>query len=156
MAYRLHRFSQSVRVRQSIGAITWVRTSVADLESQILALSASNSHDHTSFRLHQLSAISPRWRLLPLHASPNKEQEDSSDCGSNKAQEREDGNEEDSSQTKQKRRRQRRHGDNGETYRVEPGHTKTYFLRLMPRDAAEDTANDRLTFVRSSSLLLVC
>lgn len=108
MAYRLHRLSQSIRVRPSINASTWLRTSAMDLSSQILALSIHNSHDHNSFRLHQVSAISCKWILLALHTSPAST--------SNSPSDNLDGDKDDNQ------------------YLVEPGQTKTLFLRLMPRE----------------------
>lgn len=105
-----------------------------DLASQILALSVHNTHDHTSFRLQQISAISRKWTVLPLHFN-------SPSLGSE--------------QHGKGERRVIRHSDkDGGHYRVEPGQTKTFIFRLVPR---EDPSNDHpigtsLIFVRRPEL----
>lgn len=126
MAYRLHRLSQTVRVRPSVGASTWSRTSTLDLATQVLALSVQNSHDHIVFQLHQVSAISREWTILPLHtfqAASNRIDHD--------------------------------HDRDGNHYRIEPGQTKTFFLRLMPREdePSESTLGTSLIFVRIRSFV---
>jgi hypothetical protein len=166
MAYRLHRMSQSVRVRPSVGASTWLRVSAMDLASQVLALSLSNNaHDHTSFRLHQVSAISRKWTLAPLHA-PAAASAAAGDVIFAAARDDNGGGDDDVTHGQQtaepKPRRRRRSSvkkaadaDGGgapEHYRVEPGQTKTFFLRILPRD--DHDSNDHrvgthLTFVRS-------
>jgi hypothetical protein len=165
MAYRLHRISQSVRVRPSVGASTWLRVSAMDLASQVLALSLSNNaHDHTSFRLHQVSAISRKWTLAPLHAPAAAAAGDEVIIAASRDEN--GGGDDDvahgqqTAETKPRRRRRSSvkkaaDADGGsapEHYRVEPGQTKTFFLRILPRD--DHDSNDHrvgthLTFVHS-------